>query len=81
MVRRDGERDGQYHSSFSSYYGLVSWPLFTYGEGKAPLIAIRGNSTDIYPREQKKEALESPQESSDEETDTVIVDGTPALKN
>ncbi|KGO45054.1 Major facilitator superfamily domain, general substrate transporter [Penicillium expansum] len=38
-------------------------------------------SVYIWRREQKKEALESPQESSDEETDTVIVDGTPALKN
>ncbi|KAK4862437.1 hypothetical protein LT330_002570 [Penicillium expansum] len=38
-------------------------------------------SVYIWRREQNKEALESPQESSDEETDTVIVDGTPALKN
>ncbi|CAG8054456.1 unnamed protein product [Penicillium nalgiovense] len=33
------------------------------------------------PREQKKEALGSPQESSDEETDSVVVDGTQALKS
>ncbi|KAJ5257900.1 hypothetical protein N7497_001172 [Penicillium chrysogenum] len=32
-------------------------------------------------REQKKEALVSPQESSDEETDSVVVDGTQALKS
>ncbi|OQE80467.1 hypothetical protein PENNAL_c0046G01349 [Penicillium nalgiovense] len=31
--------------------------------------------------EQKKEALGSPQESSDEETDSVVVDGTQALKS
>ena len=34
-----------------------------------------------YYREQRKQALVSPQESSDEETDTVVVDGTPTLKN
>jgi hypothetical protein len=36
--------------------------------------------TDIFYREQNKEDQIASQESSDEERDTVVVDGTPALK-
>lgn len=78
---QDGERVGLYHSFSSSFYGQASLLPFLYGEGKDQFPKNDQVPTDIFYREQKKEDQIASQESSDEERDTVVVDGTPALKN